>query len=145
MRRIAAHLVVLALLGIPAAAAAEGKEVRVIATVLSYVKITSLVNPPALDVSADDVARGYVDVDGGSSLGVVTNSNGGYLVTATGAAGMIARVQMRIDNVGGGERVHVPSGPFVNTLIRVAYRLYLEPGVAAGRHPWPIALGLSRA
>lgn len=130
-----------------ALASVEGSRsalVRVVATVMPYVKVERLVNPASLEVTAEDVGRGYVDVEGGTSLTVFTNSGEGYLVSASATAGTIARVALRIDGVGLGERLRVPSAPLTRSLLRVGYRLYLEPGASAGRHPWPVALGLSR-
>lgn len=134
-------------LGFSSAFAAEpgrSLEVRIAARVLSYVKITSRLDPAFLEVTPSDAARGYVDIDNATSLAAVTNAIGGYMVTAIGAPGLIANVAMRIDGVGSGERVHVASRPFVNSPLRVGYRLHLEAGVAAGRYPWPVALSLSR-
>ena len=146
MGKIAALLAASMLLAMPQPAAAEGRSavVRVAATILSYVKVANLVNPAWLDVSAEDVSRGYVDVDGGTSLTVVSNSGSGYLVTAMGAPGTVARVELRIAGQAGGERLRIAAAPFARSLLRVGYRLYLEPGVAAGRHSWPVAIGVSR-
>jgi len=146
LKAIAPSLAAVGLLALPAPAAAEGHSaiIRVAATILSYVKVTGLVNPATLELTAEDVARGYVDVEAGTSLTVVTNSNEGYVVTATGEPGTVARVALRIGSIAGADRVRVPSAPFARSVLRVGYRLYLEPGVTPGRHPWPVAIGVSR-
>lgn len=136
-----------AFLASPATAEADAGSamVRVAARVLSYVKVTDLTSPAALDVTAEDVARGYVDVEAGSSMTLVTNSNDGYLVTARSDAGTVARVAVRIGGQMADERLRVPAVAFAKSLVKVGYRLHLRPGVAAGRYPWPVTLGLSAA
>ena len=50
----------------PPPAQADGSRsamVRVAATILSYVKVTGLANPASLEITPEDVARGYVDVE----------------------------------------------------------------------------------
>lgn len=147
LRTMATALAASALLALPAPAAADGTRsamIKVAATILSYVKVTDLANPATLEVSAQDVARGYVDVESGTSITVVTNSNDGYLISATGDPSTVSRISLHVGSLSGSERVRVPSTPFAKALLRVGYRLYLEPGVSAGRYPWPVAIGVSR-
>ena len=147
LRTIAPVVAASALLALPTPAVADGSRsamIRVAATILSYVKVTGLSNPANLDVSAEDVARGYVDVEAGTSITVVTNSNDGYLISATGDPSTVRRIALKVGALTGAERVKVPSTPFAKALLRVGYRLYLEPGVSAGSYPWPVAIGVSK-
>lgn len=147
LKSLAPCLAAAAFVALPATASAEGSRsglIRVSATILSYVKVTGLVNPASLEITAEDLARGYVDVEAGTSLTVVTNSNEGYLVSATADPSTVARVALRVGGIAGADRVRVPSAAFARSLLQVGYRLYLGPGVSAGRHPWPVAIGVSR-
>lgn len=152
LRRAAALLAGLALLAMAPTAAATGQSamIRVGATIMSYVKVLALSNPSTLEVSLADVARGYVDVEAASSVSLVTNSHDGYTITAAWDPSTVARASMRALGHAGGvdagqERLHVPAAPFVKTVVRLGFRLYLTSEVSAGRYPWPVALSVSNS
>ena len=147
LRWLAPRLAALALLGLsPAAEGGGSTTMRVSATILSYVKVTSLVHPPALEVGVADVERGYVDLDSGTSLTLVTNSVQGAYVSAHADPATVAGVALRVDgHNSGGERAHVPLTALARTQVRIGYRLHLQPGVAPGRHPWPVTLAVAKS
>ena len=145
-RRLVPSLAAMALIASLAAEGGSSTTMRVSATILPYVKMTSLAHPPALEVTDADVARGYVDLESASSVSLLTNSPQGAFLGAQANPATVSQVALRIDGRNAdADRAHVPIPALARTTVRIGYRLYLQPGVAPGRHPWPVALSVSKA
>jgi hypothetical protein len=118
-------------------------DVRVVIPVVLRVKALSQAREFA--VRASDVARGYVDVDDGTSLLITSNNASGFALSVSFDPALASRVEARIlgqavEGASPGSSAHVDAPRMRETLVRVGYRLYLPPGTRAGVYPWPVAL-----
>jgi hypothetical protein len=87
--------------------------------------------PATVTVTEDDVARGYVDVDGGV-LEISYNGRGEYDLQAQAVSAWATVVTIRADGARGARRAMVP----------VSYRVHLAPQAGPGSYGWPILLSL---
>lgn len=128
-------------------AAATAKDTRssfsVGITVNAVAQIEQQTQPAELQLSADDLRRGYVDVAQPTSLVIRSNSAHGYALDVTTVAPIVVAMvihgfdaDLRLGQDGGTiiQRWQQPHP--VNLSLR--FRLSLAPGLAAGRYPWPM-------
>jgi hypothetical protein len=105
-------------------------------------------HPAALDVTADDIARGSITVNG-PSIDLLVNDRAGYnlraeLVNAVFTAVRIAGLPAPVQASGAPALVHMPSmtGRPRALPMPVAYELQLASDALPGRYTWPVALSL---
>jgi hypothetical protein len=121
----------------------------VTATVSPVVRIEAESVPRAFDVSAADIAKGYVDVI--EPVRVRVHSNGpGYALDVVTVAPLISAMiirgpggEQRLGGEGGTwvERWAAAAMPHAGTAETVMHlRLILAPNLAAGRYPWPLRM-----
>ncbi len=100
-----------------------------------------------LEVTAEDVAKGMVEVRGGSRIAITTDSPGGYTVDFHGRSPLIQTAwiggighAVEIDSRGGTvvER-EVASG---RRVVAIDYRFVLSPDAVAGRYAWPLDMAV---
>jgi hypothetical protein len=119
------------------------------ARILPVLKVTNPVYPEQFAVTQPDVERGYVDVEGQSSVQVVTNQTGGIQLSAeVQDSAVAAAVQLRAATGQAAYQiaaatVHVPLIIREHQVIRVAYRLILAATAQPGQYRWPVALSFS--
>ena len=111
----------------------------------AIVRARALTTPRYLPVGADDVARGYVDVDDATSLVLTSNSPSGYAVAVAFDERLVSRVEVRIqgNTLEASSReswLHVDAPKMLEAPLRVGYRLYLAAGARAGTYRWPVTL-----
>ena len=115
------------------------------ATVLPVARVQVTSAPADLQISADDLRRGYVDVLQPTSLLVNSNSPDGFaldLMTLSPLASSIIVNGLESDQVLGAEggtliqRWQRPQA--MRVMLR--FRLLLAPGLNAGRYEWPVRL-----
>jgi len=101
-------------------------------------------------VEPQHISQGYIDLEDASTIELTSNSRNGYQLSARYDAGMLAKMDVRIDaqlmtatSGAGSMRIHTP--PRLNAVIRIGYRLYLQPSVAVGEYRWPVALTFAPA
>lgn len=112
------------------------------------VRVRPLVQPSEITIEPGHVAQGYVDLESASVVALTSNSREGYQVAARYDTSLLARLEVRVANqnirvVSGYGSVRVRSPLLTNAEVAVGYRLYLNPEIAAGRYPWPVALTFS--
>ena len=98
-----------------------------------------------LDVTADDVKRGYVEVRDASRLRITSTSREGFRVDVHPRVPMFRSVEITLDGMRAsigrdGGALSAPGRRGRNQLARVDYRFELTEGVVPGRYPWPVAL-----
>jgi hypothetical protein len=121
----------------------------VTATVSAVVRIEAQSAPRALELSATDIAQGFVDVI--EPVRVRVHSNGpGYALELVTVAPLISA--MVITGPGGEQRLGREGGTWVERWAPAAmrrsdtaetvmqFRLILAPNLAAGRYPWPLRI-----
>jgi len=126
----------------PRASAARA-EIAVGATVLPRAVIAAESAPESLDVSASDVARGYVDVRRAMHLTIASNSPFGYALDVWPAAPVFRAVEIigfgaevRLGDDGGAIFARGARGGALP--LELGFRFTLAPGLAPGRYPWPL-------
>jgi hypothetical protein len=127
----------------PARAAAVSARIPVSVAVLPRTAIISATMPASLDVSALDVARGFVDVRGSSQILVTNNSPEGFeleVLTGESVFSSVAVYGLGADDTvdaDGGE-IFLPSRRGAAIPLALNYRFQLAPGTVPGRYPWPL-------
>ncbi|HEX7888412.1 MAG TPA: hypothetical protein VF522_03550 [Ramlibacter sp.] len=118
------------------------------ATVKSYFTVRVTSQPVSVAVSADDVARGYVDVatpvkmdvEGNDPSYAITFERGGAAFQGGEVQGLGQRVQLdsqaMMDWRGSGRR---------HGTLEFRFRLRLAAGAAPGEYAWPIQVSMSPA
>jgi hypothetical protein len=121
----------------------------VTATVSAVVRIEAQSAPRALEVSAADIAQGYVDVIEPTRVRVYSNGPG-YALDVVTLAPLISA--MILEGPGGEQRLGGEGGTWVERWASAAMkyphtaemvmhcRLMLAPNLAAGRYPWPLRI-----
>ncbi|HET9653130.1 MAG TPA: hypothetical protein VFP36_13100 [Usitatibacter sp.] len=109
-----------------------------------------LAHPAAIDVTAEDVARGRIRVTG-PALDVLVNDRLGYLIRAELAAGAFSAV--RISGLSS-TVVATQAGALIRMAsmvgrprpdpMPVEYELELAPDAQPGRYAWPVTLTLQQ-
>lgn len=151
-RRLAAVAVAgVALAGALSAPAAAGDRARV--EIQASVQTRALIDrqrlPQAVVISAEDVQRGYVDLEQPVEIGIRTNHAAGVLLDLSRNASEVQSVDVR-EAQGGEVRafgVFVPQperGLRAHT-VSLKVRLKLAPGAVPGTIAWPFSVSLSPA
>lgn len=120
---------------------------NVSATVNAIAKLQVQSAPTEIVVSDADLRRGFIDVAQPTDLVIRSNSASGYALDLTPVTPLFSSVVVRglqgDQSLGGDggtivQRWHTPQT--VN--LSLQFRLMLAPGLAAGRYPWPMHIGV---
>ena len=123
----------------------RGAMLAVSAFVVPSTKVEVVSALATLDVTPDDVKRGYVEVRDASRLRITSTSREGFRVDVHPRVPMFRSVEVTLDGMRAsigrdGGAVSAPGRRGRNQLARVDYRFELAEGVVPGRYPWPVAL-----
>ena len=133
------------LLGANADAGQARAQMGVNATVLAVAHMQLASAPTAIQLSADDLRRGYVDVPQPTSLLVNSNSPNGFALDFIAVSPMMSSFIVTgpesdqvLDGDGGTliQRWREPG----SMRLHLKFRLILAPGLAAGSFVWPLRL-----
>ncbi len=101
--------------------------------------------PPSLQITEADIARGYVETPGASLLRVRTNSPAGWLLEFQPLQGPYRALE--VTGLGSTAQVSAAGGwlaqPYAGkTLVTASlgYRFFLSADARPGLYPWPVAL-----
>lgn len=149
MARVAMVLTVCASLGaMPQAQAGTARaDIQVSVTVMARTLINSESSPPQLEVSAADVARGYVEVQGATQLLVTNTNRRGYVLSVWPQVQVFSTVVVRNGDsqaelgADGGEIFERRWGQMLP--LALDFRFVLAPGVKPGIYPWPVRFQVS--
>ncbi|HEY2865189.1 MAG TPA: hypothetical protein VGK37_16330 [Casimicrobiaceae bacterium] len=131
----------------PARAASSGpgsSTMRVTASVLPYLRLQLLKQAPILNVTPDDVARGYIDVSAATDLMAHTNDRNGFSLSFDARSTVFRKAQ--VSGLVRGLEIGPEGGwvhqPFTGhqMLMRLSYRFFLAPEVVPGNYPWPLQI-----
>ncbi|HEX4523394.1 MAG TPA: hypothetical protein VH704_07730 [Casimicrobiaceae bacterium] len=129
----------------PARAASVGSStMKVTANVLPYLRLQVLKQASSLNVTPEDVARGYVDVPAATDLMAKTNDRNGFSLSFDARSNVFRKAQ--ITGLAHGLELGAEGGlvhqPFTGKqmLMRLSYRFFLAPEVAPGSYPWPLQI-----
>jgi hypothetical protein len=130
---------------LPAAQAGQmSAAMPVSVSVLAYAKIQTEHQTRQINISAADIARGYVEVHDALRFSVHTNSRSGYLLAFYPIGALFESVQ--VDGLGstvqlgqdGGDIVQRGTSSQLNH--ELSFRFNLSQNVIPGRYPWPLQL-----
>jgi len=101
-------------------------------------------------VEPHHISQGYVDLEEASTIELTSNSRHGYQLSARYDAAVLAKMDVHIDAqrmtaTAGSGSMRVHARPRLNAVVRVGYRLYLQPSVTVGEYRWPVALSFAPA
>ncbi|MBI3919044.1 MAG: hypothetical protein HY322_18785 [Betaproteobacteria bacterium] len=101
----------------------------------------------AVRVTADDVARGVVDVQSGTRIVITTTEPSGIAVDFRSSGKLFRAVQ--IDGIGSGMQFGPAGGTIIESqatagrrVVTVNYRLILAPDTTPGTYAWPLTLAV---
>ena len=114
----------------------------------AIIRVSAVTQPDHLVIDDQHVARGYVDLDAGTSVKLTSNDRSGYLLAASYDVQLLSSVEVRISSQNltassGYGSMRVASGLTIDKLVPISYRLHLAPGVHAGAYRWPVTLAFS--
>lgn len=148
-KRLRALAFAAAALGVsaPPAALAGSHSIRVQATVVHHASISAFRAPQQVNVTAEDVARGYVELAQPVEVEISTNNPGGVMLGFNVNSPQVAGARfegedLQLSVAAGAAVVLVPKtgvGLRSQTL-RLRTRLMLAPGAEPGVIAWPVAL-----
>jgi len=131
----------------PARAASAGSgssTMTVSATVLPYLRLQVLKQNSTLDVTPEDVARGYIDVAAATDLMARTNDRNGFSLSFDARSSVFRKAQVTglVNGLEIGPDGGLVHQPFTGSqmLMRLSYRFFLAPEVAPGSYPWPLQI-----
>jgi hypothetical protein len=131
--------------------AAGAKEVHSALTVSATVRAVAHIDlqsvPAALEISASDVKRGYIDVPQPTQLVVRSNSPSGYALDVLTVAPILSSMVIEglnselVLGADGGSVVQRWQGPqAVNLALK--FRFSLAAGLMPGTYPWPVRVAV---
>lgn len=105
-------------------------------------------DPRALALAPEDVARGYVDVEQGTSLLLTSNTRAGFAVSIAADPAIVSRVVARfegqsLESAAPAMTLHVDAPQLLREPVVIRYRLFLAPGALAGSYAWPVRLAFA--
>ena len=109
-----------------------------------------LAQPAAIDVTADDIARGSIRVSG-AAVDVLVNDRNGYAIRADLATGAFTAVKISglpsplvATQSGGVAQMPSMVGKPRPAPMSVEYELQLAPDAQPGHYAWPVTLSLQQ-
>ena len=141
--KTAAIAVLLLLLPWLADAEQRCDRMNVVARVLPHVSLAALQEPSALDVSENDLERGFVEAR--ARYAVQTNARDGYRLRFAPRVGLADRILIHglgSPVVVGNLEVDVPQAAAAS-VIELSFHIELGRDVDAGSYPWPVSVTAS--
>ena len=131
----------------PAEAAQQSAVMSVSVTVVANAKMLTQFQATQLNISEADVARGYLDISGGSRISISTNSLTGYVINFNPINNIFASVQVsgfansvQLGPDGGSVVQRTPL--IKNHSYELSFRFTLNQDVKPGNYPWPLQLSV---
>lgn len=136
----------------PPATAAEPAEMMVSAAVLKQASLKVLAQPSAVVVTADDIARGYVDVAAPAEVAIRSNSPRGYMLEFANEGDFMRQILVRglasdlqLSLAGGAVMQPATGRGVTRTTLQLGFRFLLAQGARPGTYAWPIHLSVTPA
>ena len=152
MRKLTTLLLVLVAvtaMSAPVYAGSSAAQMNVSVQVISRTILTIDAQPATVNVTPDDVARGYVDVPQVVAFRVLSNSRDGYSLTFHPVSYPFSAAEVRW----GAQAAVVEGGDWMSSLSHpyqhggsagsLAVRLRLSSGVEPGSYAWPLQVAAS--
>jgi len=129
-------------------AASASIDFRIIVPVV--LRARTLEQQSHLKIESQHISQGFVDLEHASTIELTSNSRNGYQLSARYDAAVLAKMDVHIDAqhmtaTAGAGSMRVHARPRLNAVVRIGYRLYLQPSVTVGEYRWPVALTFAPA
>jgi len=117
---------------------------KVTANVLPYLRLQVLKQTATLDLTPEDIARGYIDVPAATDLMARTNDRNGFSLSFDARSNVFRKAQVTglVSGLEIGPDGGMTHQPFTGNqmLMRLSYRFFLAPEVGPGSYPWPLQI-----
>lgn len=117
------------------------------ATVAAIARLELQSAPTGVKIASADLARGYIDVEEPTTLVVRSNSPTGFAIDVSTVAPLFSGIvvhgsdaEATLGAAGGSVEEHWQAAGTMNVVLR--FRLFLVPGLAPGRYPWPVRINV---
>ena len=133
----------------PLYAGGNTSQMNVSVQVIARTILTIDAQPAAVNITPDDVVRGYVDVPQSVAFSVRSNSREGYALTFQPVSFPFAAAEVRWDGqiakIEGGDWMPLLRHPYQQggSAGNLAVRLRLASGVEPGSYAWPLRVAAS--
>lgn len=143
-------LAALGLAAMPQGAAADQLKLPVSATIAKRATLKVLAQPATVVISADDIARGYVEVASRAQVSIRSNSPRGYMLVFANEGDFLR--QMRVRGLGNEIQVGpgggiVPQGAsaqgVTQATLELGFRFELNPNARQGTYAWPVQISIA--
>lgn len=133
-------------------AAGSGTQLAISAIVQKHASIRTDGQPVSFTASAEDVARGYVDISSHSAIEVRGNNSAGLLLEFHLVDALQPVSEVQISGAGGLLRagsqratLHVPGQlrGISSNRFNFSYRIFLSPFAQPGTYSWPLRITLT--
>jgi hypothetical protein len=131
----------------PTEAAQTSAAMGVSVTVVAHAKMQTVFQETQLNISKDDIARGFVEVEAASRFSVSTNSQTGYLMEFYPVGEIFDSVQ--IGGLGSPVHIGADGGAIVQRgqllasfTHELSFRFTLRQDLVPGNYPWPLQLSV---
>jgi len=151
-RRIASVLAgaaFVALFGAPAAAA-DSTKLQVTATVAKRATLRVLAQPTSVVLTAQDIARGWVDIPATAQLAVHSNSGEGYMLEFINQGDFVREVLVRgldtdvqVGAAGGSVMQRAKGGGVTRATLSLGFRILLSASAQQGSYSWPMRVAVA--
>jgi hypothetical protein len=118
------------------------------ATILKRASLKVLAQPSAVEVTAADIARGFVDVPTAATIAIRSNSQAGFQFEFASVGEFVRGLEVR--GLGGnvqlgpeGGFVHQVAGPAIETILNLGIRFDLTADARAGVYAWPLRMAVT--
>jgi hypothetical protein len=150
---VAALLIALAVgwMAMPRVALASGEtKLTVSATISKHASLQVLSQPSSVVITADDMARGYVDVPSPAQVTVQSNTQDGYLLMFENQGDFLRHAlvkgldsDVQVSAGGGGVAQRSLGRGMRKNLLNLGFRFVLSDSARQGVYAWPMRLSVS--
>ena len=141
-KRVTTALLIGALAATPLAAASRSGSLTVSVEVIARTIMTVDSQPASIQVSSDDIARGYIEFPNSVAFHVRSNAANGYVIQFQPVSGPFSRADVTL---GSSQAAVGTDGAWLSqpyqqgtTTGSFNVRLVLAPGTQPGSYPWPV-------
>lgn len=134
----------------PAAMATEQAKVTVSATVLKHASLRVLAQPAAVVITAEDIARGYVDVASPAQVAIKSNSPRGYMLEFANEGDFMRQIlvkglpsDVQLSPAGGAVMQPYAGTGVTRATLELGFRFLLAASARPGTYAWPVHLSVS--
>lgn len=131
-------------------ASADQAKISVSATVLKHASLKVLAQPATVVITAEDVARGYVDVATPAQIAIRSNSPRGYMLEFANEGDFMRQVLVRglssdlqLGPAGGAVMQAAAASGITRATLDLGFRFVLADSARPGTYAWPVHISVT--